>query len=166
MELQPMSLRHIKAVVEIEDLVYDEPWSARQFRRSIKNDNNLCYVAIDTIPDPRTGGEIEVLCGYMVLFESSNNWVIENLTVHPDNRRQGIATSFLGLVEIATKGEPVTIYVADTYLPMHLCLKYNGYTAIGIDNDKGEDYYVFVNKVDDESLPDTPSPESAQKESQ
>jgi len=82
-----MRLEHLKEVLIIEESVYDNPWTEKQFRNIISNIHAKCFVAI-------VKNEV---AGYMILFYSKTEWSIENLTVAPDYRRNALIVEILQL---------------------------------------------------------------------
>lgn len=135
MRYQKMHTRHLNAVVELENKNYQQPWTLKQFKNCIPNERSRMYVAVDG----------DVLVGYMILFKENNTWYIENLTVAEENRRNGIASTFIQMAIKVAHPDCVKVLVQDNFLGMHLALKKNGFRATNIESDKdGDCYYAFV----------------------
>lgn len=142
MQYQKMHTRHLKAVVEIEKDLYDDPWTLKQIRDMLPNEEARLISVVH---------EQEVV-GYMVLYNGSDGWVIENLSVARAYQRKGIGTELLSMVPKLVNGK-IRVYAADKYLGMHMLLKKMGYTAISVEHDiDGEDYYQFVSHASDVPL--------------
>ena len=134
MQYQKMHTRHLKAVIEIEEDLYEDPWTIKQLKDMLPNEEARLISVVH---------EKEIV-GYMVLYNGSDGWIIENLSVARPYQRQGIGTELLGMVPNLVNGK-VRVYAADKYLGMHMLLKRMGYTAISVEHDiDGEDYYQFV----------------------
>lgn len=141
MKYQKMHTRHLKAVLEIEEATYEDPWTRKQLRDMLPNEDARLFVVVE---------EKEVL-GYMILFNANEGWIIENLTVAEPYRRQKIGTELLNLARKTIGEGKIRIYVADKYLPMHLLLRENDYLAVKVEKDVGgEDYYLFENELQPE----------------
>jgi ribosomal protein S18 acetylase RimI-like enzyme len=138
MQYQKMHTRHLKAVAQIEEATYEEAWTVKQFKEILPNEEARAIVVVE---------DKEVL-GYMILYNGSEGWIIENLTVAKPHQRRGIGTELLGMVPKLVNDQKVRVYAADKYLGMHLLLKKMGYVAISVEHDiDGEDYYQFVSEV-------------------
>lgn len=133
MKYEKMSTRHLKAIVEIENRVYNDPWTHKQLRNMLPNENARTFVVVEN----------NTLMGYLILFHNSEGWVIENLTVDEPFRRQGIGRELLALARQTVGSKKIRVYVADKYLGMHLLLKESGYRATKVEKADDEDYYLF-----------------------
>ena len=85
-----MNESHVAAIVELEKLCFSDPWSERSIASELNNPLSFWLVAT----------ERDIVAGYVgsqsVLGESD----MMNVAVHPDYRKQGIATTLIvGLVE-------------------------------------------------------------------
>jgi len=135
MQYQKMHTRHLNAVALIEEATYDDPWTKKQLRDMLPNEDARMFVVVDD----------QEVAAYMILFKGTEGWIIENLTVAAEYQRRGIGTELLALARTALDRQRIRTYVADKYLPMHLLLKKMGYIAKKVEKDiGGEDYYLFV----------------------
>ena len=85
-----MSEQHVAQVAALEKLCFSDPWSEKSVAGELSNELALWLVAL----------EGETVAGYIgsqtVMGESD----MMNVAVHPDSRKQGIATGLIvGLVE-------------------------------------------------------------------
>lgn len=136
MQYQKMHSRHLKAVVQIEESVYDDPWTLKQLKTMLPNEEARCFVAVKD----------KTVAGYIIICNSKEGWAIENLTVAEEFRRQMIGTELLSLArKTVGLSKKIQVYVADKYLEMHLLLKNFGYRAISVEKgEDGDDYYIFI----------------------
>lgn len=135
MKIQRMNIKHLNSVVEIENTVYRQPWTHKQFENSISHHRSKTYVAVDN----------DTVCGYLILFRHDDNWYIENLTIAEEHRRKNIGTKLICMSKKLTHPEHILVLVQDVFLPMHLLLKKNGFIATHIERDKdGDEYYAFT----------------------
>lgn len=138
---EKMSEAHVDQIHKIEKLVYEEPWPKRTFRNIMDKEPWTALVCIDETVKP------EAVVGYFVLrHHKDKEWHIENLTVHPDYRRRGIAFNFMEIIRDIVGDDQVMIIVKDEFLLMHLLLKKSGMKAVKIEKLGDIDYYIFVNK--------------------
>ena len=139
MQYQKMHTLHLKAVARIEKDLYDDPWTIKQLRDMLPNEEARLISVVH---------ENEVV-GYMVLYNGCEGWIIENLSVCKEYQRKGIGTELMGLIPKLVGGRKVRVYAADKYLGMHLLLKKMGYVAVSVEHDiGGDDYYQFVSPTD------------------
>lgn len=79
---------YLDNLIRLENLCFNIPWSRNMFYNDISNPNAYYVIALD---DNKVIG----YCGvYKVLDEAS----ITNIAVHPDHRKQGIATKILNII--------------------------------------------------------------------
>lgn len=136
MRFQKMHTRHLKAVVELENKNYTQPWTINQFRNCIPNERSRMHVVLD---------DENNIIGYMILFRANDGWYLENMTVAEEHRRKGVASRLLNLAAKVVHPEHIHVLVQDVFLGMHLLLKKNGFKAIHIEkDDDGDDYYAFI----------------------
>jgi len=84
--IAPMRRRHLRGVVAIERQANPRPWSLRLFEGELKMPTSRLYlVALDA-------HEVSGYVGLMITLDEGH---ITNLAVHPDRRRQHIATMML-----------------------------------------------------------------------
>ncbi len=76
---------HISAIAEIARRSFPDPWSETVFSQTLQNQNNTIWCAM---LDNR-------IYGYLVLSRSGDNMSVDDIAVHPDFRRQGIAKLLL-----------------------------------------------------------------------
>lgn len=90
MILTNMRQEHVAQVAELEKLCFRDPWSENSVASELKNALSLWLVAVD-------GERVAGYVGSQTVMDESD---MMNVAVHPDYRKQGIATALiLGLVE-------------------------------------------------------------------
>ena len=85
-----MSEQHVAQVAALEKLCFSDPWSEKSVAGELSNELALWLVADDN------GSGLGYIGSQTVMGESD----MMNVAVHPDSRKQGIATGLIvGLVE-------------------------------------------------------------------
>ena len=85
-----MTEQHVPQVAELEKLCFSEPWSERSVASELNNPLALWLVADDN-------GRVAGYIGSQTVMDETD---MMNVAVHPDYRKQGIATALIvGLVE-------------------------------------------------------------------
>ena len=84
--LTPMKRRHLRAVCRIEQLCNPRPWSYSLFLSELRYAESRAYVVA------RRGHEVVGYAGLMVIADDGH---VTNVAVHPDHRRQAIATRMM-----------------------------------------------------------------------
>lgn len=74
----------IKGIAVLEQLCFNEPWSENSIKESMKGNNTFLGI--------KQKGE---LTGYLSLYESLGEGYINNVAVHPEHRRKGLARALL-----------------------------------------------------------------------
>lgn len=89
--IEPMRVRDVGGVLEVEKLSFTTPWSRAAFMSELLNNERAYYlVAKDTTrrgPLPWSAGQVIGYIGVWIIFEEGH---ITNVAVHPDYRSQGI----------------------------------------------------------------------------
>ena len=90
MIITKMTESHVAQVAELEKLCFRDPWSENSVASELNNPLSLWLVAVD-------GDRVAGYVGSQTVMDESD---MKNVAVHPDYRKQGIATALiLGLVE-------------------------------------------------------------------
>jgi len=85
-----MRQEHVAQVAALEKLCFRDPWSENSVASELNNPLSLWLVAVD-------GERVAGYVGSQTVMDESD---MMNVAVHPDYRKQGIATALiLGLVE-------------------------------------------------------------------
>jgi len=82
-----MTLEHLEAVAAIEKASFKEPWSIHSFRAEIETNRLAIYLV--ACLDHR-------VTGYIGAWVVINEVHITTLAVHPEQRRQGVASNLIG----------------------------------------------------------------------
>jgi len=89
-----MREQHVAQVAELEKLCFRDPWSENSIASELHNALSLWLVAVD-------GERVAGYVGSQTVMDETD---MMNVAVHPDYRKQGIATALiLGLVEELSK---------------------------------------------------------------
>ena len=90
MMITNMHQSHVAQVAELEKLCFSDPWSENSVASELNNPLSFWLVALD-------GERVAGYIGSQTVMDESD---MMNVAVHPDYRKQGIATALiLGLVE-------------------------------------------------------------------
>ena len=96
MKVIPMTAAHTAQLAELEKLCFSDPWSESSVASELNNQLALWLVAEDN-------GRVAGYVGSQTVMGESD---MMNVAVHPDYRKQGIATTLIvGLVEELRKRE-------------------------------------------------------------
>jgi ribosomal-protein-alanine N-acetyltransferase len=97
-DIRRLSLHDLDGIERIENLVYPTPWSRSMFAGELAKPSSLSLGGFD--PDS------DRLIAYLVVSRYVDAWHIMNLAVHPDWRRQGVASRLLDELFDLTAGDP------------------------------------------------------------
>ncbi|HVD65715.1 MAG TPA: ribosomal protein S18-alanine N-acetyltransferase [Gaiellaceae bacterium] len=92
-----MTLHDLDAIVEIENAVYPTPWSRSMFAGELAKPSSLSLGAFEA--------DDWKLIAYLIVSRYDDAWHIMNVAVHPECRRQGIASRLLDELFELTAGE-------------------------------------------------------------
>ena len=98
MEIRRLSLPDLDPIVAIENAVYPTPWSRSMFAGELAKPSSVSLGAFD----PEVGG----LVAYLIVSRYVDAWHIMNVAVHPECRRQGVASRLLDELFELTAGDP------------------------------------------------------------
>ena len=98
METRRLSIPDLDPIVEIENAVYPTPWSRSMFAGELAKPSSVSLGAFD----PEVGG----LVAYLIVSRYVDAWHIMNVAVHPECRRQGVASRLLDELFELTAGDP------------------------------------------------------------
>lgn len=78
----------LQAVLEIEALSFPNPWSLETFRGEIQNRDISFPLVVVHKPDGR-------ISGYIIYWKVGDDVQVNNIAVHPDLRRLGLAEALM-----------------------------------------------------------------------
>lgn len=84
-KIVPMEPRHIKALAELEQLCFEEPWSERALAEELENPQAVFLIA-------EAGGKT---MGYAGMHDILGEGYIDNVAVFPHARSCGVGTSLM-----------------------------------------------------------------------
>lgn len=102
--LRRLETSDLDAIEAIERVAYPAPWSRSMFVSELTKQTARSLGAFG--PDGK-------LLGYMILSRYVDAWHVMNVAVHPDHRRQGVATALLTRMFEETTGEEVRGYTLE-----------------------------------------------------
>ena len=141
MQIEPMALEHLPAVLRIESLSFKSTWPLNAFSNEIR-ENKLAHYFVG-----RLGGEIVAYGGIYVILEDSH---VTTIAVHPEHRGRRLGEEMLlRLLEeaIAQGASWITLEVRESNdVAQRLYRKY-GFTTVstrrGYYSDNGENALVM-----------------------
>lgn len=162
--LQPMQVRDIPEVLEIERVCFPMPWSAHAYRYEIEENTLSWYVVARPAPPRQERGVLgKVLAlrppspsrtpiiGYGGLWMMVDEAHISTLAVAPAYRRRGVGELLLlALIEEAEQrgAAAITLEVRVSNLPAQRLYEKYGFTVQGrrvrYYSDNGEDAYIMT----------------------
>jgi ribosomal-protein-alanine N-acetyltransferase len=105
-DIRPLALRDIEAVLAIEAASFSSPWSLRTFYHILALENDFrAFIAVGS------GAPLEdVILGYGAFFDLGEECHLISLAVHPDHRRRGVGGKLLAhMTVLAWSGGAVRI---------------------------------------------------------
>ena len=120
-------------ILEIENVSFPNPWREMTFRGEIYNQPISFPLAIVFKPQKK-------VIGYLVFWQITEQIQINNIAIHPDYRRMGIAEAVLQQVlsEVRMEGAKlVTLEVRPSNIAARTLYNKLGFDILGIK----EDYY-------------------------
>ena len=144
MVIEKMMEKDVDEVLAIEQDVFPSPWTRRVFLEKLDDDDSHFIVA----------REKEKLIGYGGFFMVGKAARLENLAVHPDFRRRGVATKLLKELFTMVKangGDEMTLEVRPGNQEAQNLYKKFGFTILGrrpeFYGDNREDALVMSKKI-------------------
>ena len=120
-----MRPQHVAQVAALEKLCFSDPWSEKSVASELNNPLSLWLVALD-------GDRVAGYIGSQTVMDESD---MMNVAVHPDYRKQGIATGLIvGLVEeLHKKGSRcLTLEVRASNTPAISLYEKLGFRQVGL----------------------------------
>lgn len=126
LQIKPMRLEDLEAVMEIEEKCFILPWSKLSFLHELlDNERAYYYVAVKD----------QQILGYIGMWIVLDEGHITNLAVHPSYRRQGVGRALLK--NLAFEGKKMglnylTLEVRISNLPAQILYKEVGFVEAGV----------------------------------
>jgi len=136
--LRRLGYGDLPTVIAIERRSFPTPWSLAMFVLELSKPSGICLAAED-----ETG-----LIGYLVCARYDDVWHLMNVAVHPERRRQGVATELIErLFEEAGEGARYTLEVRVSNGPAIAMYRRFGFRSAGrrrrYYHDNGEDALIM-----------------------
>jgi ribosomal-protein-alanine N-acetyltransferase len=131
MEIRAMTPSDVPAVLELEQLIYPEPWSEKVFDDELAQPSRVYLLALDD-------GEVIGYSGLMVVFEDAH---ITTMSVAPAARGSGVGQRMMmKLVDaaIGAGAEHLTLEVRMSNDPAQALYRKFGFAPVGV----RKDYYL------------------------
>lgn len=134
--IEPMRLRDIGAVLEVEKRSFTTPWSRAAFISELL-DNDRAYYLVARTPGPRgvlpwRNGRI---AGYIGVWLVEDEGHITNVAVHPDFRQMGIGRRLMEAITewcVAKGATRMTLEVRQSNIIAQRLYRDLGYVSAGI----------------------------------
>ena len=146
MEIRWMIRRDLPEVMAIENASFDRPLPEAELVNTLRSRNSIGMVVEDG----------DKVLGFMIYLLHKTSLEILNFAVHPDYRRQGIATLMIDkLISKLSKQrrERILIAVNEHFSDAHKFFSSVGFRAIGTIIVEGETFYTFEWEVLVKSFP-------------
>ena len=85
MIITKMTQSHVQQIAELEKICFNDPWSVNSIASELENRLSLWLVAVDT----------DKVIGYVGSQTVLGETDMMNIAIHPDYRKQGIATELI-----------------------------------------------------------------------
>jgi ribosomal-protein-alanine N-acetyltransferase len=136
---------HFPEVMEIERSSFEHPWTEKELLKTLRNRAMVGMVVEH---------DFHVVGFYIYQLHKKCHEIV-NMAVHPDFRRQGVASAMIakltGKVRTSANREGIFALVRDGNLPAHLFFRRHGFRAVkvlhGIYDGSDDDAYRFELKV-------------------
>ena len=128
LNVEPMRRRHLNEVLPIEQSAYPRPWSSAVFQSELE----LVRQGLRRYLVATRGVE---LVGYAVLMFVIDDAHVSNIAVHPDHRREGVATRLLAELAweaIARSCAAMTLEVRHTNTGAQALYRQFGFVPAGV----------------------------------
>lgn len=124
-KIVPMLEEHVGGIKKIDDLCFESPWSLKSFESELTNPLAVYFVAL-------CDEEVVGYCGYWWVFDEGQ---ITNIAVHPDFRRNKIASALIEkMVEKCSKTDvySLTLEVRKSNAPAISLYEKYGFKRVGL----------------------------------
>jgi ribosomal-protein-alanine N-acetyltransferase len=135
--------RDLPAVLEIERMAFDIPWSEQEFRRVLSMGNCFGVALL----------ERGTIVGYVIYETHPNRIHVLNLAIAPLHRRLCLGSMLINEIKslLTTKRRRILLEVRETNLAAQLFFKSLGFRALAVRkdfyDDTTEDAYVMQYRV-------------------
>ncbi len=145
--IRRLSYADLPQVIAIERRAYPTPWSLAMFVLELSKPSGICLSAWRDRDDGRGG---ESMCGYTICSRFDTVWHVMNVSVDPDERRLGIATTMLRTLIDREVGDPLAQFTLEVRVSNHGAIRLYesfGFLSVGTRRryyqDNGEDALIM-----------------------
>ncbi len=107
-EIRRLTYADLPQVIAIERRAFPTPWSLAMFVLELSKPSGICLAAWGS----SDAGAKQRLCGYLVCSRYDTVWHLMNVSVDPDLRRRGIATTLIEAL-LARVDDPLAQYTLE-----------------------------------------------------
>lgn len=129
MNIREMELSDLGRVAEIESLSFERPWREETLYRDLKRNGRSRFFVVE---DDR------IVVGHVGLWKRRDDVHVTTLAVHPDHRRQGIASRLIAHLFERYPERDITLEVRRSNHPAQALYRNLGFRVSG----RRPDYYV------------------------
>lgn len=98
-----MTVEDCVRVVELEKVIFSQPWSEQGFRDALNMEQNIFLVA----------EEEGTICGYIGMYQSLDEGEITNVAVAPEKRNAGVGRMLMQAAMEQAKGQGIARIVLE-----------------------------------------------------
>jgi ribosomal-protein-alanine N-acetyltransferase len=138
LKVRRLTYGDLPAVIAIERRSFPTPWSLAMFVLELSKPSGICLAAEDD----------DGLVGYLVCARYDEVWHLMNVAIHPERRRQGVATDLIHrLLDEAGRDARFTLEVRVSNGPAIQMYEGFGFRSAGVRrryyHDNGEDALIM-----------------------
>ncbi|MGA1195284.1 MAG: ribosomal protein S18-alanine N-acetyltransferase [Candidatus Latescibacterota bacterium] len=122
--LEPMQICHLTGVVEIERMVFSNPWQHGDFKSALERENAYCRIVV-------VDGQ---LLGYVIGFFINKEFHLADFSIHPNQQRKGFGQRVLDILcsELHDLSQVISLEVRMSNVAALELYKKNGFQTMAI----------------------------------